>query len=111
LNSSQSSLTSSNNQYHHYNGHTDNSSTANYSTSSAMIYNRSNGYNQQLNGYSNGISNAMLDSSAFDKNSSNNLIDFHSSIKSEPTNLDTYLADPYSSYEPESKRFHAMSNC
>ena len=108
LNSSQSSLNNSSNQY--YNGHPDTSSSSNnYSTSNAIYNRQANGY-QQINGYSNG----MLDgsASAFDKNSSN-LIDFHSSIKSDPSSnsLDTYLSDPYSSYEPETKRFHAMSNC
>ena len=90
--------TSNNGQY--YNGHPEHAST-NYSTAGgpAGVYNRPNGY-QQINGYSNG----MLDS--FDKSSS---LDFHTSIKGEPANLDSYLSDPYS-YEPEQKRFHAM-NC
>lgn len=88
--------TSNNSQY--YNGHPEHAGS-NYPNNSAPIYNRPNGY-QQMNGYSNG----MLDS--FDKSGS---LDFHTSIKGESNNLDSYLSDPYG-YEPENKRFHAM-NC
>ena len=86
---SQTSLTSnqlntSNNQY--YNNHSETPTSY-----SSTIYNNNRANSYQLNGYT----NAMLESS-FDKSS---------------TNLDNYLnADPYA-YEPENKRFHAMSNC
>lgn len=91
---------SNNTQY--YSGYQDSSSTnSNYSA----VY-RQPPNNYQINGYTNGIS----DSNSFDKNNSN-LLDFPSSIKTDSNNLDSYLSDPYLSYEPENKRFHAMSNC